>query len=253
MVAKRVELLSGRHLLAKREVLVCAGAYRTPQLLLLSGIGPETKLVAHKIAQTVETLEVGENLHDHMAITQWWKLRKPDKGLSIGSPLWTDPAYRKGSALDYLVSQNVPYDGLKDALSVDKFAQVNDTHSLLSPPRCHTESYILYGANVANAAIPLDGSHISDNVIGLLPTSRGTISLASADPVVASLIGPNYYATEADRYVIRTRLKRIMQVLGETDKGKAFILGQTTVGEEAPLSPTSSDEELDAYVRKGGK
>jgi choline dehydrogenase-like flavoprotein len=72
-VATGVELADGKTISAK-EVIVSAGAYRTPQVLLLSGIGPAAELAKHGIEQTVDSPEVGKNLHDHLAVSQWCHL-----------------------------------------------------------------------------------------------------------------------------------------------------------------------------------
>lgn len=69
-VARGVELESGEIWKVRREVIVSAGAYRTPQLLMLSGIGPKAGLERLGIEVVVE-LPVGENLHDHFALNQW--------------------------------------------------------------------------------------------------------------------------------------------------------------------------------------
>jgi len=131
---------------------------------------------------------------------------------------------------------------------------VHDGHPLLSPPRSHTESYFVYvGVNEADPAIPMDGTHITTSVVGLLPTSRGTISLASTDPETAPLIDPNYYATEADRYVMRTGLRKMTQVVLETPQGQELIQSETVPEGFEKLNSKSTDEAIDARVRKYGK
>jgi choline dehydrogenase-like flavoprotein len=210
-MATGVELASGTNLTARREVILSAGAYRTPQILLLLGIGPIAELKHHGIVQTVDAPEVGKNFHDHMSVTQWWKLRNPEAGVASGSPLWKDAAFRKGNPLDFIITQTVPYEGLKSALATDEGGMVSDEHPLLSPRRSHMEAFVLYaGANKSEPLIPMDGIHVSTSVVILLPTWRGSITLASTDPATSPLIDPNYYATEADRYVMRTSLKKVM-------------------------------------------
>ena len=62
--AQGVELLNGEVLTASKEIIISCGAIRTPQLLMLSGIGPHSELVKHNIKPLVD-LPVGQNLHDH--------------------------------------------------------------------------------------------------------------------------------------------------------------------------------------------
>ena len=64
-----VELADGRKITARKEVILCAGAYRTPQLLMLSGIGPSATLAKHKIPLIYDAPQVGQNLHDHFALS----------------------------------------------------------------------------------------------------------------------------------------------------------------------------------------
>lgn len=69
-IATGVELASGEVIAANEEIIISAGAYRTPQVLMLSGIGPAAELKKHGIKQVVELPEVGKNLHDHLGIPQ---------------------------------------------------------------------------------------------------------------------------------------------------------------------------------------
>lgn len=247
-VATGAELENGRTYFAKREVIVSAGAIRTPQLLMLSGIGPAEELTSHGIKCILNSPEVGKNLWDHVCLWQFWKLRHPELGGSIGSSFWTDPSFIKGNPIDWIVSLSVPAEGLKAALSIDKPGDVvfSDNHSLLSQPRCHIWTVMQYvGVNIADPPIPMDGSHVTTSIACVLPTSRGTITLKSADAVIAPVIDPNYHATEADRYVVRQGAKKVAQVLCETLAGQEMILSETVPEGYEPISSKSKDEEID--------
>ncbi|MCJ1402321.1 hypothetical protein MMC11_005541 [Xylographa trunciseda] len=247
-----VELADESIYTANKMVILSAGAYRTPQILLLSGIGPAAELALHCIPQRVDAPDVGRNFHDHFSVAQLWKLRSPENGHAAGSPLWKDPAYSKGVPLDWVVTQSVPQDGLRGAIVADE-GTVSDDHPLLIRPRSFMESLLVYaGASQADPIVPLDGTHVTTTVAALLPTSRGTITLASTDPHAAPLIDPNYYATEIDRYVMRTGLRKLAQVLG-SPQGQAFIVNETAPDGYEPLHSKSTDEEIDARVRKSGK
>lgn len=73
-VATGAELVDGRRFTAEREVIVCCGAIRTPQVLLLSGIGPAEELARHGIKQLVDSPDVGLNFHDQIAMCQFFKV-----------------------------------------------------------------------------------------------------------------------------------------------------------------------------------
>ena len=251
--AMGIELENGQILTASKELIVSAGAYLTPKVLMLSGIGSAGELTKLGITAAIDAPEVGKNLIDHMAVAQWWKLRNPQVGLALGSPGFNKPAYGKGTPMDWMVTESVPYEGLKKALSTDD-STTDDSHPLLASKRSSTESLVVYvGANATNPTIPMDGSHITSTVVGLLPTSRGTVTLQSNDPTASPHIDPNYYATEADRYVMRHALKRIMEVLLDTKEGKAMVESETFREGRTKLSSTSSDAELDEQIREYGK
>jgi hypothetical protein len=63
--------------------------------------------------------------------------------------------------VDWIITQTVSHEGLKDALARDSGTEVKDDHPLLTPPRAHTESLMVYiGVNTSNPTIPLDGTHV---------------------------------------------------------------------------------------------
>lgn len=253
-VATGVQLADGRTIKASKETIVSAGAYRTPQVLMLSGIGPADVLAAQGIPQLVDAPEVGRNFHDHLALCQWWKLRNPELGLSMGTQKWIDPSCMMGLPCDWVVSEEAPSEQMRAALKADGEA-VNEHHPLLHPARCHTETLIVYapaGAPVAGVNVPLDGTHIASAVLGMLPTSRGSITIASSDPSSPPVIDPNYYATEADRVALRAGLRQVMRVLQETSEGRAIVESEVPPAGFPPLKPDSTDEEIDARVKRAG-
>lgn len=93
--ATGVELADSRKITARKEVIICASAYRTPQVLMLSSIGPSATLAEHGIPIVHESTQVGRNLHDYFAIYLAFRLRDPSLGYALGSSAWQDPAYSK--------------------------------------------------------------------------------------------------------------------------------------------------------------
>ena len=100
-----------------------------------------------------------------------------------------------------------------------------------------------------NMNIPLDGSIISIGILNLLPTSRGTLTLASTDPEADPLIDPNYYATHFDRAVLRAAMRRNMSAF-ETPEAQAVVAEEVAPARYPILNSKSTDEELDARVRR---
>ncbi|KAJ5901286.1 glucose dehydrogenase [Penicillium tannophilum] len=240
-VATGVELLDGTVFHASREVVVSAGAYRTPEILMLSGIGPRDELAKHNIPVQVDAPEVGRNFHDHFSFNQWWKLRNPEKGLSVGTPLWNNPAYGLGLPNSWVATVQTPREDLESALQADGVKETS-SHPYLTPGFAHVETLVVYapaGAAVAGVEVPMDGTHIASAVLGIVPTSRGSITLASADPRDAPLIDPNYYATEVDRAALRAG-------------GQDIVVEEVPRPGLGPLSASSTDAEVDEAIKLGG-
>ena len=138
--ATGVELASGQILKVNKEVIVCCGALRTPQLLMLSGIGPADELQKHSIPLLVEAPDVGKNLFDHGALTQFYRIHNPEKGLCAPSPSFNNPSHLEGFPTDYIITESVPDSVIKSALQLDfPRNSVTDNHPHLFPPRSHYE------------------------------------------------------------------------------------------------------------------
>ena len=248
--ATGVVLADSRRYYAQREVIISAGSYRTPQLLLLSGIGPLVELRKHGIKQVVDSPEVGKNLWDHLGFRQYWKLQLPERGASAGSTQWKDPAYTKGNPMEWFAFDTVPATGLGAALVSDKYS-ANDPMFLFKSPRCHVGTVVQYvGVNPAEPVVPMDGTHITTIVLVKLPTSRGSVTLASANPDTPPVIEFNYYATNADRYTMRKGVQKLLALVGETPEGQEMIASETVANGYEALHPDSTDDEIDKRVRQ---
>lgn len=108
--------------------------------------------------------------------------------------------------MDWIVTQSVSHDGLKKALGKEE-GKIDDSHPLLKSSCSQVESFMVHvAANAAKPVIPMDGSHVTTSVISLLPTSRGSVTLSSADPAATPCIDPKLlcgpirdaYGTEED-------------------------------------------------------
>lgn len=97
--------------------------------------------------------------------------------------------------------------------------------------------------------IPLDGTHIRTCVLSFLPTSRGSVTLKSADPRDDPVIDPEYYKTEMDRYVLREGLRIVAKMMREA----SFVEGENAPGGLRVVSEESTDAEIDERVRFGGE
>ncbi|KAJ4361106.1 uncharacterized protein N0V89_001675 [Didymosphaeria variabile] len=246
-----IETANGTLYQAAKEVVISAGAYRTPQVLQLSGIGPTAVLQKHNIPVVLDAPEVGRNFHDHLAVCQWWKLR--ESGLALGSAELTDPAYFKGLPADWVVTQQYTAEQLKMPIQAD--GEEVESHHLLGSDVAHTETLVVYapaGAAIANVDVPMDGTHIASAVLVMSPTSRGSITIAGPDPATSPLIDPNYSATNVDRAVMREGMRSVMEVLQNTPEMQEFVESERAPDGFVPLTKDSSDAEIDERVTRVG-
>lgn len=263
-----VELEGGR-VVKGAEVIVSAGVFKSPQLLMLSGIGPTAHLAEHGIETVVDIPEVGQNLHDHVSIYQFWKLKDPSQNLTLGSPnpIFSHPSFAKGVPLDWLVTTDVPHPGLTRAIAADTTdgaAPDPTTHPLLKHPRSHLEHAVLYMKLPLPGVAP-DYAHLTTLTAFFLPTSRGSVSLravtdADADAVDAPRIEMNYLATAVDRYVAREGLRQVARMMLDTKAfGREYVAGETVIGdavlgredEGEEEDDDDDDEKLDRWLRMG--
>ncbi|MCJ1240158.1 hypothetical protein MMC14_008158 [Varicellaria rhodocarpa] len=247
--ASGIELLDGRIFQAAKEVLVCCGSFKTPQLLMISGIGPSDHLSSHNI-QTIADLPVGQNLHDHLSATLYWKLRHPERGLAIGHPNFMKPEFKDGNPIDWIITAPIP-----DTTRAAKIDKIAPDDPIIRQLRGHCEIFISYAPIAAPAFFKesLASTHISSPILGLLPTSRGTLTLSSADPLADPIINPNYLDTEIDREAMRTGFRIILRAMLDTPQGKSFIEEETPPPGQPQLTASSSDQEIDSRLEFIGR
>ena len=216
---------------ANKEVILCAGTFGTPQLLMLSGIGPEQHLKQQGIAVALDAPNVGENLHDHLEAHVQVETDQP---VSLNK---------------YLKPHLMLWAGIQWFAWKGGVAAVNQCHVgafLRSAPEVtHPDIQfhffpILFGENW----IPDPSKNGYRLGAGpMRPESRGTVRLASSRPEDAPLIDPNYLATDHDRFVMREGLKLGRDLLAQP----AFK--QYHQREDLPGGHVQSDAELDAFIR----
>lgn len=238
-----------------REVIVAAGAYKTPQLLMLSGLGPKDTLEKHGIETKVNISEVGQNFNDHVSLFLNWKLKDPSKGYSIGSnnALFSKPEYATGTPISHVANTGVPRSGLEAAIAKDE-GKADPNHYLLKRNWAMMENIVMYIA-IPIPPVTMDGSHISVMMMGLKPTSRGSVTIASKDPSAAPVIDPNYYSTEVDKFVWRHSLRSMTSFMtgDRTVFGREIVEAETPFPGFEPLSSDATDEYLDSRVKAAAR
>ena len=214
-----IEYLSGgerRQVRAEREVLVCAGAYQSPQLLLLSGIGPPDELRDLGIDPRHPLPGVGRNLQDHFGSFVQHECRQP-----ITFYRYRNPLRFAGALAEYFLLRRgpltvFPMDAVAHLRS-DPALERPDIQIYLCPMRVNP---IREGSLWPRS----HGFNLHWNV--LRPESRGRVWLRSADPLAAPRIWHNYLATEGDRRLNRKALALCREIVA--DEAFAPFRGQET-------------------------
>jgi choline dehydrogenase len=234
--ATGVELADGRVIRARAEVILSGGAVQTPQLLMLSGIGPGAHLQEMGIEVVRDVPGVGANYHDHpaspihMETRDWtsygWSLKATPRNL------WC--------ALQYALTRTGPLAGnvfesvafLRTDPSLDK----PDVQFVFQPAR-----------RLTNPKIPFPIGHgYAISPVALYPKSRGTLRLASPDPAAAPLIDPRLLEHSDDIQP----LIRALKIARKAFATPAFAEYEGV--EVAPGPDCQSDAQWDAYIRETG-
>lgn len=228
----------GRHtreIHAEGEVLVCAGAVQSPQLLQLSGIGNPEHLDRFGITAKVKSPQIGENLQDHLDVTIVREMTQPVSAYSMQSGI-----KKFGVGLQYLMN--------KTGAGADNFLQAGaflKSRTGLEQPdlQLHLVNAIMmdHGKHEAHK----DGYTV--HACQLRPESRGTVCLASADPFDAPAIDPNYLDTEEDIRAMREAVRMVRDICSQD------ALKTLTGNEIMPGESVRTDEEIDAFVRRTGE
>ncbi|XP_076657188.1 glucose dehydrogenase [FAD, quinone] isoform X1 [Halictus rubicundus] len=177
---------------ANREVIVSGGAVNSPQLLLLSGIGPKEHLRAVNVSVVKDLPGVGENLHNHVSFTVSFDINEPNEfDLS-----WA-------AAVEYVGFQNGPMasTGLAQLTGI-----ISSSHTTPDDP----DLQFFFGGYQAACSITGElgalmsngPRSISISPTNLHPRSKGTLRLASNDPLAKPIIHGNYLSDPLDEAIL---------------------------------------------------
>jgi len=173
---------------ARREVVMTAGAFGTPQVLMLSGIGPGAHLQSHGISTVLDVPGVGQNLQDHIDHVQSWRTASNTEtfGVSVGGSL------KFGKSM-------LEWRGKRTGMVTTPFAAAGAFfRSSPDEPACDLQLVFVVAIVDDHARKMHMGHGISCHVDLLRPHSRGTVTLGSRDPRAAPVIDPRFLSDERD-------------------------------------------------------
>lgn len=183
-----------RELRAEREVILCGGTYNSPQLLMLSGIGPAEHLALREIDVLLDQPEVGGNLSEHVATYEVWNASEPQSLLLAAEPAALE---------EYGSSQTGPL--ASNFAEAGGFARVES--GVEAPDvQIHMAPLQLVDDGLGDP----EGHGVWVSPCLLTPESRGSVRLASKDPSAEPVVRNDFYAADGDlaRMLDAVRLTR---------------------------------------------
>jgi len=220
----------GAHQTARTEgeVIVCAGAYNSPQLLMLSGVGPGDELRSLGIDPRVESAHVGRHLADHPMPTMTWETSEVDTLFDA-----THPRY----LAEYLLRRGRG----KLTSNVGEAA----VHTRIATDGPAPDFQILFGAayyfDNGFRTFPGSAFTIAPSFVG--PRSEGSVRLRSADPHDKPLIHLNWLSDPAEMAAMVAACRYARELAGSGP------LGEIVERNLDPGPGVASDEQLEAWIR----
>jgi choline dehydrogenase len=227
--------------IARREVILTAGAVQSPQLLEVSGIGDGQRLRALGIPVVSHLPAVGEHMSDHLQLRCTYRTTRPITINDVMRSRW----HRMRVGLQYLLTRK----GLMSNTSSTAHA-ITRTEPTLAGPDVMIRIYHISGRDrySRSAAGGID-THSGFSIGGfkLYPESRGSIHAVSPDAAIAPAIQPNYLSHPADRVTALGLVRLIRRVASQP------ALRPWIIAEERPGPDVQDDEGLLTYLREIGQ
>ncbi|PHQ70519.1 MAG: choline dehydrogenase [Sneathiella sp.] len=221
-----------RTITASSEVISAAGAINSPQLLMISGIGPDDGLRRHGIKPIVDLPGVGQNLQDHLELYIQQECLQPISLYNVMSPL-----AKLKVGLEWMA--------LKKGLgATNHFEAGGFIRSKAGIEHPNLQYHFLPMAVRYDGGNPTDRHGYQAHLGPMRANSIGHMTLRSGDIDDAPILEPNYYATEQDRQEFRDGVKLTREIFSQ-DAFKPF-----RGAELAPGPEVKSDAEIDAFVRE---
>lgn len=220
---------------ARKEILVSGGAFNSPQLLQLSGVGPADLLRQHGIDVVLDAPGVGHDLQDHMQVRV---VMRCSQAVTLND-IVNNPFRKVLTGLRYAAFRTGPL-----TIAAGTSGAFVRTNPRLATPDIQIHFLPFSTDKMGEKLHPFSG--FTASVCQLRPESRGSIRIRSADPAASPEIRINYLASEVDRATNVEGLKILRKIL------RAPALAPYVVEEVDPGEKVTSNEALLAYCRTRG-
>jgi choline dehydrogenase len=220
---------------ARREILVSGGAYNSPQLLQLSGVGPAELLKTHGIDVVLDAAGVGNDLQDHLQVRV---VTRCAQRVTLND-IVNHPVRRVVAGVQYAAFRKGPL-----TIAAGTSGAFFKTSPRLATPDIQIH-FIPFSTDKMGEKLHTF-SGFTASVCQLRPESRGTLRIKSADPAIPPEIRINYLATETDRAAFIDGIRILRKILA------APALKPYCTAEIYPGENVTSDEDLLDFCRKTG-
>ncbi|MGJ4909514.1 GMC family oxidoreductase [Bradyrhizobium sp. HKCCYLS2033] len=220
---------------ARREILVSSGAYNSPQLLQLSGVGPAELLKQHGLDVVLDAPGVGSDLQDHLQVRI---VMRCSRRITLND-IVNNPVRKVLAGARYAAFRNGPL-----TIAAGTAGAFFKTDPRLASPDIQIH-FIPFSTDKMGEKLHTF-SGFTASVCQLRPESRGSLRIRSADPTVPPEIRINYLASETDRRANVDGLRILRKILA------APALKPYVSGEAYPGSKIVSDDDILAYCRQTG-
>ena len=195
---------SARSARCRGEIVLAAGAIGSPQILMLSGIGPAEHLRQRGIGVLLDRPGVGSNLQDHLQLRLIYKV----EGIATLNERYHAPLGFVGMLAEYALFRRGPLTMAPSQLGLF-------TRSDRDQPRANLQ-YHVQPLSLDRFGEPLHKfPAFTASVCNLQPTSRGTLRLRSRDPADSPLIKPNYLSTDVDRRIAASAIRLTRRIAAQ--------------------------------------
>jgi len=186
------------------EVILAAGAIGSPHLMMLSGIGPAEQLTKFGIPVVLDKPGVGANLHDHLQLRMIFKV----SGVKTLNETYVSMLNRLGMGINYILRRRGPMTMAPSQLGA--FTKSDPTQD-----RANIQ-YHVQPLSLEKFGEPLHPfPAFTASVTNIRPTSRGALTLKSADPAQPPAIAPNYLATPEDQLVAADAIRITRKIVAQ--------------------------------------
>ena len=245
---------------ARKEIILCAGAISSPHILLRSGVGPRQQIKSHDIPVVADIPGVGQNFQDHSALSFEYLVDPETMG---HNQIMQDPERLKRAEEQYKKDKSGPlaYFGASAGVAFPKLPRLYESEEfkalpretqqfLLEKNRPSCEFYMCSGPLYYTGKLDPKDSCLAHECLMQNNLSRGSITLASADPRDDPIIDPNYLSHPFDRRIAIETLRELIRMV----KGRTYepIIRKLIHGPRDSLAELDAEntEDLETFIQK---